>query len=62
MQRKLPPNMIFQQHGAPTHYTRAVRDLLDADMPNYWIGSGGLAIWPARSWDLTASDFPCSDM
>ena len=53
----LPSNIIFQQDGAPPHYSRAVRELLDSELPNSWIGRGGPINWPARSPDLTPLDF-----
>lgn len=47
----------FQHDGAPAHYSRPVRDLLDQQFPNRWIGRGGPTRWPARSPDLTKIDF-----
>ena len=50
------PGSIFQQDGAPPHY-RQVRDFLNANFPDMWIGRGGPLAWPPRSPDLTRLDF-----
>ncbi len=52
-----PENMIFQQDGAPPHYSLEVREYLDRKLPNQWIGRGGPISWPSRSPDLTPSDY-----
>lgn len=49
--------MYFQQDGAPAHYARRVRDLLDNKYPGRWIGRGGPRAWPPRSPDITPLDF-----
>lgn len=49
--------MMFQQDGAPPHFTRAVRQHLDQQYPDRWIGRGGPIEWPARSPDLTPLDY-----
>lgn len=50
--------MILQQDGAPPHYSRLVREFLDRNYPDRWIGRGsGFRVWPARSPDLTSPDF-----
>ncbi|GFW01257.1 DUF4817 domain-containing protein [Trichonephila clavipes] len=49
--------MWFQQDGAPSHYTRHVREHLDRTFPNRWIGRGGPVAWPPRSPDLSPLDF-----
>jgi hypothetical protein len=51
-----PQNIIFQQDGAPAHYSRIVTDWLHENIPN-WIGRGGPLLWPPRSPDLTPLDF-----
>lgn len=51
------PATYFQQDGAPAHYARIVRDWLDDNLPNRWIGRRGPYEWPARSPDLTPCDF-----
>lgn len=53
----LSQDTIFQQDGAPPHYSREVRDLLDEKLPDSWIGRGGPTNWPPRSPDLTPLDF-----
>lgn len=50
-------NLIFQQDGAPPHYTLPVRQYLDEVFPGRWIGRNGHYQWPARSPDLTPLDF-----
>lgn len=47
----------FQHDGAPPHFLRAVREYLNAQFPNKWIGRGGPIAWPPRSPDLTPLDF-----
>lgn len=47
----------FQQDGAPPHYARNVRELLNDIFPGRWIGRRGPLEWPARSPDLTPLDF-----
>ena len=54
---QLPLGLIFQQDGAPPHYHRQVRDFLNANFPDMWIGRGGPLAWPTRSPDLTHLDF-----
>lgn len=51
-------NMYYQHDGAPAHYSRRARELLDREYPGRWIGRGSTVIaWPARSPDLTPLDF-----
>ena len=57
MLSELPANAIFQQDGAPPHYRRAVRGLLNEQMPYSWIGRGGPVNWPGCSPYLTPLDF-----
>ncbi len=47
----------FQQDGAPCHFTIAVRNLLDREFGERWIGRGGPLSWPPYSPDLTPCDF-----
>ncbi len=47
---------IFQQDGAPSHWSLDVRRLQDEEFPE-WIGLGGTTAWAARSCDLTICDF-----
>lgn len=49
--------LFFQQDGAPPHFRRDVRNYLDDNYPERWIGRGGPVGWPARSPDLTPLDF-----
>lgn len=49
---------IFYMHdGASAHYAKSVRDFLDDKFRNRWIGRRGPIEWPARSPDLTPTDF-----
>jgi hypothetical protein len=47
----------FQQDGAPPHYATLVRDWLDENFEDRWIGRRGAIEWPPRSPDLTPLDF-----
>lgn len=49
--------MWLQQDGAPAHFARIVREFLNLNYPNRWIGRGGPVAWPPRSPDLTPPDF-----
>ncbi|MVN24218.1 hypothetical protein GO639_03455, partial [Staphylococcus aureus] len=46
-------DIVFQQDGAPPHYSRQVRNYLDTTFPGRWIGRRGPTEWPARSPELT---------
>lgn len=53
---------IFQQDGAPPHWSLKVRDFLNTNLPDRWIGRAGqedkvFHKWPPRSPDLTVCDF-----
>jgi hypothetical protein len=50
-------NEWFQHDGAPVHFSRQVRQILDRRYQNSWIGRGGPVNWPARSPDLTPLDY-----
>ena len=50
-------SMWFQMDGAPPHFYREVRQFLDTQFSNRWLGRGGTQNWPARSPDLTSVDF-----
>ena len=54
---QLQPNIVFQQDGAPPHWSNEVRTTLDNIFPGRWIGRGGPIAWPPRSPDLTPLDF-----
>ncbi|CAH1372602.1 unnamed protein product, partial [Tenebrio molitor] len=45
-------NDWFQQDGAPPHFSRNVREILDNQYPQRWIGRGGPHHWSAGSPDL----------
>jgi hypothetical protein len=47
----------FQQHGAPPHYVREVREYLNTRFPGQWISRAAPIAWPPRSSDLTSLDF-----
>ncbi|KAJ8962097.1 hypothetical protein NQ318_018051 [Aromia moschata] len=49
--------MWYLHDGAPPHFVRQVRDFLNVEYPNRWIGRNGPIHWPARSPDLTPCDF-----
>lgn len=55
--RRIPEGYIFQQDGAPPHYSNAVRTYLNETFPARWIGRRGPIEWPPRSPDLTPLDF-----
>lgn len=50
-------DMWFQQDGCPAHYARPVREFLNQEYPNRWIGRSGQITWPPRSPDLNPIDF-----
>ena len=54
-------NLLFQQDGAPPHWALHVRDWLNNNLADRWIGRGGPndrnITWPPRSPDLTPLDF-----
>jgi len=50
-------SIVFQQDGAPPHFTTDVRRFLDRIFPGRWIGRGGPIRWAPRSPDLTPLDF-----
>lgn len=50
-------SIIFQQDGAPPHFSRDVRQFLSQTFPDRWIGRGGPIRWAPRSPDLTPLDF-----
>ena len=47
----------LQMDGAPAHFYRGVREFLNVQFQNRWIGRNGPQNWPPRSPDLTAPDF-----
>lgn len=50
-------NLIFQQDGAPAHNAIVVRNYLNENFENRWIGTYGIIQWPPRSPDLTPLDY-----
>lgn len=55
-------NLIFQQDGAPPHWSLQVREFLNDFFPHRWIGRSSaddlvLHPWPPRSPDMTPCDF-----
>ncbi len=42
----LQPDIIFQQDGAPPHWTVVVRAVLNEKFPGRWIGRDGPTAWP----------------
>ena len=49
--------MWFQQDGAPAHFHNGVRNYLNVQFPNRWIGRNGPVAWPPRSPNMTSLDF-----
>ena len=49
--------MWLQHDGAPAHFSLAVRDYLNEQFGDRWIGREGPVTWPPRSPDLTPLDF-----
>ncbi|GBN23124.1 hypothetical protein AVEN_11662-1 [Araneus ventricosus] len=53
----LQPNIVFQQDGAPPHWSLKLRKFLDEKFPRLWIGGGYPTPWPYRSPHITTLDF-----
>ncbi|KAJ8935835.1 hypothetical protein NQ318_019894, partial [Aromia moschata] len=49
--------MFFQQDGCPAHHAVTVRNWLNSEFNEHWIGRDGPILWPPRSPDLTILDF-----
>lgn len=49
--------MWVQHDGCPAHFARPVRDYLDTNFRERWIGRQGQISWPPRSPDLNPLDF-----
>jgi hypothetical protein len=47
----------YMHDGAPAHFSRAVRDVLNNTYHDQRIGRGGPTAWPPRSPDLNPMDF-----
>jgi transposase len=56
-QKRMTKKIIFQQDGAPAHFSKTVRSWLNDKFPDRWIGRGGPISWAPRSPDLTPLDF-----
>lgn len=54
---QLRRNMWWQMDGAPPHNAQIIRNFLNENFPNKWIGRNGPVVWPAKSPDLTPLDF-----
>lgn len=50
-------SMLLQNDGCPAHHRITVREFLNVNYPNKWIGRNGPILWPPRSPDLTPLDF-----
>jgi hypothetical protein len=51
------PRMWYMHDGAPTHFSRAVRDVLNNTYHDRWVGRGEPTAWPPRPPDLNPLDF-----
>ena len=51
------PSIIYQQDGAPPHWSMDVRGSRNATFPNRWIGRDGPICWSPRSSDVTLVNF-----
>ncbi|KAJ8942984.1 hypothetical protein NQ318_001708 [Aromia moschata] len=49
--------IFFQQDGCPAHHAVTVRNWLNSEFNEHWIGRDGPILWPPRSPDLTILDF-----
>ncbi|KYM80430.1 hypothetical protein ALC53_09121 [Atta colombica] len=49
--------LIYQHDGAPAHFSRRTKQILDARFPERWMGRGGPIIWLAKSPDLNMLDY-----
>jgi hypothetical protein len=57
IREKFGDDCWFQMDGAPAHWARNVREWIEEQFPQRWIGRGGPINWPPRSPDLTPPDF-----
>lgn len=55
--KRIASKIMFQQDGAPPHYSLMARNWLNKHLPDRWIGRRGPLEWAARSPDLTPLDF-----
>jgi hypothetical protein len=49
--------MWYIHDGAPAHFSRAVRDVLNNTYHDRWIGRGGTTAWPPRLPNLNPLGF-----
>ncbi|XP_070521818.1 uncharacterized protein [Cardiocondyla obscurior] len=49
--------LIYQQDGAPPHFSRNAQQVLNNRFAGRWMGRGGPITWPARSPDLNVLDY-----
>jgi hypothetical protein len=49
--------MYYQHDGAPPYFSQVVRQYLNHEFPNQWIGCGGVQNWPPRSPHLNPLDY-----
>ena len=54
---ELRRNMFLQLDGCPAHFAIHLREHLNEEYTDRWIGRGSVFPWPARSPDLTVLDF-----
>jgi hypothetical protein len=54
--------ILFQQGGAPPHFSHEVRNVLNVKFPSWWIGRGRPSPWPPLSPDLSPLDIFCGDL
>lgn len=50
-------SLLLQLDGAPPHFALRVRNWLNENFPDRWIGRQGPILWPPRSPDLNPLDF-----
>lgn len=55
--KRLHKKITFQQDSAPAHFSKEVRECLNENFNDRWIGRGGPISWAPRSPDLTPLDF-----
>lgn len=49
--------LYFQHDGCPAHATLQIKNWLNTEFGNKWIGRNGPIEWPERSPDLNILDF-----
>lgn len=50
-------SIVFQHDGCPVHTSRIVKDFLNQQYGDQWIGRNGPIQWPPRSPDLSPLDY-----